>query len=220
MDTESLGRQVGIQDGLIRRPSERRSTSVDYRLEPNLPGYLRANPIPQWSLKTPCRGTNNTTASPPFTPTCLAYSTHIAVQLTGYTSGCLAIIGWNSLIRGNAPWQHIVADITHSWESRIASTRTDPVAERPGSGPEHNRLVLEDFGFVDVASHEFPHTRERTVESIIGWLFSTSRFSERVWGENARAFEEEIRTALLEHDDGAIYVEDVQCGYTFGRRAL
>lgn len=61
--------------------------------------------------------------------------------------GCLAILGWNSLLGGNAPWQRIVADISHRWKSRIASSRTRTVPEKPGSGPEHNRLVLEDFGF-------------------------------------------------------------------------
>jgi len=115
--------------------------------------------------------------------------------------GCLAILGWNSMVEGDAPWQRIVDDITHRWKSYIASTTTDAVPERPGSGQEHNQLVLEDFGFENVGNHEFPHIRERTVESIVGWLFSTSRFSERVWADNARAFEDEIRTALLEHDE-------------------
>jgi SAM-dependent methyltransferase len=132
--------------------------------------------------------------------------------------GCLAILGWNSLIGGNAPWQRIVADITRRWERSIAPTSLNLPKEKPGSGSDHSRLVLKDFGFEDVGSYEFPHTRERTVESIIGWLFSTSRFSERVWGEKAKEFKTEITNALLEYQDRGVYLEPVQCGYTIGRK--
>ncbi len=132
--------------------------------------------------------------------------------------GCLAIMGCNSMVKGKEPWQLIVADVARSWKDRVAPSSGSAGGERPGSGPEHNRLVLKDIGFEDVGSHDFPHARERTVESIIGWLFSSSRFSERVWGDDAKAFEAEIRTALLDHDDRGVYVERVQCGYTIGRR--
>ena len=132
--------------------------------------------------------------------------------------GCLAILGWNSLVGGDAPWQRIVADIARRWKRRITATRTDAPSERPGSGSEHSRLVLEDIGFVDVASFEFPHSRERTVESIIGWLFSTSQYSRRVLGDKAKDFEAEISDALLANDDRGVYLEHVQCGYTIGRK--
>jgi ubiquinone/menaquinone biosynthesis C-methylase UbiE len=132
--------------------------------------------------------------------------------------GCLAILGWNSLVGGDAPWQRIVADITRSWKRRIAPTMIGDARENPGSGPEHDRSVFEDFGFEDVGNHEFPHDRERTVESIVGWLFSTSRFSEKVLGEKAKEFEVEITDALLAHDDHGVYIEHVQCVYTIGRR--
>ena len=132
--------------------------------------------------------------------------------------GCLAIMGCSSMVRGKEPWQRIVAEIANEWEGRIASGDASTVSEKPGSGPEHNRLVLQDVGFDDIGSYEFPHTRRRTVDSIIGWLFSTSRFSERRWGDNAKAFEAEIRRALLNHDDRGAYVEHVQCGFTIGRR--
>lgn len=133
--------------------------------------------------------------------------------------GCLAILGWNSLIGGDAPWQRIVADITRRWKRRMASTsKAETTPEKPGIGPKHNRLVLEDFGFEDIGSYEFPHTRERTVESIIGWLFSTSRFSKRNWGDKSKDFEAEITNALMEYDDRGVYLEHVQCGYTIGKK--
>lgn len=132
--------------------------------------------------------------------------------------GCLAILGWNSLVGGDTPWQRIVADITRRWQRQIASANANATSEKPGSGPEHNRSVLGDFGFEDVDSYEFPHTRQRTVESIIGWLFSTSRFSEKVWGDKSKDFEAEITNALLAHDDRGVYLEHVQCGYTIGRK--
>ena len=132
--------------------------------------------------------------------------------------GCLAILGWNSVIGGDDPWQRIGAGITRRWRSRFISTDAKAAPKNPGSGPKHDMAVLEDFGFEDVGNYEFPHTRERTVESIIGWLFSTSRFSKKILGDHAKAFQEEIQSALLEHDDSGIYVEHVQCGYTFGKK--
>jgi len=75
---DSFCQQV-VREALLRPSSERCTTSVDNRLEPTLTRYLRATPQYPVASTAPCRDTNSH-------PTCLAYFTHIAVQLTGYTS--------------------------------------------------------------------------------------------------------------------------------------
>ncbi len=129
---------------------------------------------------------------------------------------CLAIVGCYGIVSGTETWQLIVADIVRKWTDR-GSASSDTSA-KPGRGPAHNILVLQEAGFRDVENHSFVHGHEWTLESIIGNLYSTSHCSRNVLGDRAEAFEADLVEALLAHDPGGRYQEEMRCGYTLGRR--
>jgi hypothetical protein len=84
--------------------------------------------------------------------------------------------------------------------------------------PENCERVLRKAGFVDVASYASLEPHTWTIESIVGYLYSTSVSSRKVLGSSVAEFEKELRSPLLAFDPDGIYRETMQRGYTFGRK--
>ena len=131
---------------------------------------------------------------------------------------CLASLGNYGVMEGKEPWQRIVADIVRYWTSRVRPSGGGSAQPQPGSGPTHYELVLRETGFEDAASYQFIEGHTWTIETIIGNLYSTSFCSKNVLGDNAEAFEADLRAALLAHDPSGAYREQMGFGYTIGRK--
>ncbi len=131
--------------------------------------------------------------------------------------GCLALIGCREILDGTEPWQRIVNDTIRKWRASASLNGRVP-RPQPKIGPEHNRLVLADAGFQDVASYSFAQEHTWTVESIVGYLCSTSICSGKALGELGDAFADDLRTHLLDYDSGGRYRSTVECGYSLGRK--
>jgi ubiquinone/menaquinone biosynthesis C-methylase UbiE len=143
----------------------------------------------------------------------------VAIQaLRWLKSGCcVTILGSHTILSGSEPWQRIAAGIIHRWRKRRLPNGDDS-RPKPGSGPEHNEQVLLEAGFSEVSSYSFIEAHEWSIESILGYLFSTSVCSKVVLGDDAEKFESDLRAALLAHDPGGIYREETRWGYTIGRK--
>jgi len=131
---------------------------------------------------------------------------------------CLVSLGSYGIMEGKEPWQRIVADIVRHWTSRAAAYGDVAAQPQPGSGPDHYERVLRATGFVEVASYPFVALYDWTIDTIIGNLYSTSFCSKQVLGDNAAAFEAEVKAALLAHDPSGTYHEQMNFGYTIGRK--
>jgi SAM-dependent methyltransferase len=134
--------------------------------------------------------------------------------------GHLAILGCFSILSGTERWQRIVVDIVRRWTARASPPNEDSAPRNPGSGPEHDQCVLKDQGFEEVGSHPFVETHDWTIDSILGYLYSTSVCSRNVLGGNADRFENDLRSALGNHDPGGVYRENLRWGFTMGRKPL
>jgi SAM-dependent methyltransferase len=132
--------------------------------------------------------------------------------------GCVAILGGYGLTSGTEPWQRLVAAIVRQWTRRTAAHGAVSVPPQPGSGPDHNERVLRATGFAEVASYSFIAPYDWTIDTIIGNLYSTSFCSKHVLGDNAAAFEAELKAALLAYDPSGKYPEQMRFGYTLGRK--
>ncbi len=133
---------------------------------------------------------------------------------------CLASLGSYGLIEGTEPWQRSVAEIVRRWTSRARPSGDGAAQPQPGSGPKHYELVLREAGFEDVASETFVEGHTWTIETIIGNLYSTSFCSKNVLGNNAEAFEADLRAALLAHDPSGTYHGQIGFGYIIGRKPM
>ena len=131
---------------------------------------------------------------------------------------CLVTMGCNNILSGTELWQSIVTEIVHKWANRNTARAESSSRLKRGCGPNHDELVLQDAGFEDVANYSFIHPQDWTVESIIGNLYSTSRCSRNVLGDNVRAFETDLKDALIAYDPNGHYRENMRCGYTLGKK--
>jgi len=132
----------------------------------------------------------------------------------------IAILGSYSILGGREPWQRIVIDVLGRWSGGLSPTTGATSSQQNKGDPKLHGQELIKAGFVDVATHSFFETHEWTLDSIVGFLYSTSVCSLAVLGTNAGPFEAEIRSALLEHDPVGLYRERIQWGYTIGRKPI
>ena len=116
---------------------------------------------------------------------------------------CLATLGCFSLLAGQEPWHDVLRAAVGPWtdQRRTAAQPTSPQALAPQTrGADHERGVLTSHGFEHVGTFEFPHPHVWTVDSILGNLRSTARFSSRALGNGAERFDAGVRRALLAFD--------------------
>lgn len=123
--------------------------------------------------------------------------------------GIMVILAGGSLWTGQADWQKKVKKVIQSWlgEKRRAGQGHYPDRHRP-----HEDLIHESpFVIVAQADHHMEHVW--SVESLIGYLYSTSFCNKKLLGDNISDFENDLKKALLEMDDSGAYVEQMAITY-------
>jgi SAM-dependent methyltransferase len=131
--------------------------------------------------------------------------------------GCIAVIGGGDMLYGNAPWHRVVLECVRTWTRDVFPQGWAPSGPKAGTGVVHDERVLRDAGFCDVASFEFTAPHVWSIESIVGYLRSTSVASARILGGKAADFDAALAAALLAHDPSGAYAEQIRFGYTLGR---
>ena len=109
-------------------------------------------------------------------------------------------------------------DVVRRWAKRLSKDGACSDPRGSAEGPDLHERMMREAGFIDVASHTFVEPQEWTIDSILGYLYSTSVCSKTVLGENAQPFEAELTAAILEHDPAGTYRENIQWGYTLARK--
>jgi SAM-dependent methyltransferase len=129
--------------------------------------------------------------------------------------GALALVGGGgSVWNGSEPWEQAVVEVIQRWlgTERRAGQGVYTVAHAPY--PE----ILARGGFVDVRRDEYPHRHVWEIDSIIGLLYSTSYCRRDYLGENAPAFEADLRRTLLALEPSARFEQTIVYDCTLGFR--
>jgi len=127
--------------------------------------------------------------------------------------GLFASIGGQNFLEGAAPWRRRLADVAAGW-----------IAAAAAPAPAHEDFVARqrrqfaEAGLTDFTVREFDVEHEWTVESLLGFLRSTSVLSRHALGDRHAAFETAVRAALLAADPSGRYRETLRFGYTVGRK--
>jgi ubiquinone/menaquinone biosynthesis C-methylase UbiE len=124
--------------------------------------------------------------------------------------GSIAIIGMYSIWLGEEPWHKMVSEFIKKWASKVTSCL--------GTNYRNYGLMLEDKSFINAGSYTFEFTNHCTIDSIIGYLYSTSRCSKKVLADDVSEFESGIRTELSKLNEKGIFSENITCGYTLGQK--
>ena len=144
----------------------------------------------------------------------------IAERATAWLApgGGLATLGCFSLMQGQDSWHETLRAVIRPWTDHGATAQPagTPLSPRP-RGADHERQVLTAHGFEHVGTHDFRHPYVWTLDSILGNLHSTSKFSRRLLGDKTERFDADVRRALLAYDASGRYPETLRFGYSLFR---
>lgn len=108
--------------------------------------------------------------------------------------GAIAIIGDGSFWTGEEPWQVKTKEIIQEF---LGPDRKAGKAKTYTTPPEPFTTILERNGFTNIVSKIIPVTRHWTLDSIIGYLYSTSFSSYALYDGRNKAFESKLKRELL-----------------------
>ena len=131
--------------------------------------------------------------------------------------GCVAALGCQNILDGEAAWQKAVAEVARRWMARAFPGGWGEAREGAAIGPGSYVRVLQAAGFTEVTERTFHEPRAWRFDEIVGYLQSTSVCSRRALGD-FDAFEAELRAALGDPTPAQRFPETMNWGYTLGRK--
>lgn len=128
--------------------------------------------------------------------------------------GAVAIFGDSSFWAIGSPWKDAVRAVIKDFlgEERRAGQGIFQHHDRP-----YNEF-LEESAFNQVEEVSVPVHRKWTIESILGYLYSTSFASRGLFGERIEEFEATVKDVLADHGDGETFPEESEFLLRVGRR--
>lgn len=128
--------------------------------------------------------------------------------------GAVAIFGDSSFWAIGSPWKDAVRTVIKDFlgEERRAGQGTFQHHDRP-----YNEF-LEESAFNQVEEVSVPVHRKWTIESILGYLYSTSFASRGLFGERIEEFESAVKDTLANHGDGETFPEENEFLLRIGHR--
>jgi hypothetical protein len=132
---------------------------------------------------------------------------------------CIAIAGSSSLGTGKEEWQALARRVLARDRPPVQPASKTIPRVAPGAAERmlSHQEVLTQAGFEEVEQYEVPAPRVWTLDSFIGYLYSTSFASKGSLGSSAESIEEELRRELLAYDPSGRYPETIAFSYILGR---
>ena len=132
--------------------------------------------------------------------------------------GCVALLWSESPWRGNQPWQRAMAELVQDWQRRLGALDRVPEGWEEALNRTPHAEVLRRAGFEYEGRGEFAVSREWTLESLLGFVYSTSILNLGVLD----ALQGEFETDLHRHlgDTAGTFTQETTCAYDLARRTL
>jgi len=132
---------------------------------------------------------------------------------------CMAIAGSSSLGTGKEEWQALARRVLARDRPPEQPAATTTPGATPGAAERmlSHQEVLTQAGFEEVEQYDFPTPHVWTLDSFVGYLYSTSFASKGSLGSSAESVEEELRRELLAYDPSGRYSETIDFYYILGR---
>lgn len=114
--------------------------------------------------------------------------------------GTIAIIGDGSFWTGKEPWQKKVKEVIQ----QFLGTERNAGKEKKYNAPvEPYTITLEKNGYVDIDYKSIFVVRHWSIDSIIGYLYSTSFSAWELYNGNNQLFESTLEKELIIANDGS-----------------
>jgi SAM-dependent methyltransferase len=132
--------------------------------------------------------------------------------------GCVAVLGGGMPWPGDASWQQAIEAVTTRWQTELGSWDRIPSGWQDAMDRDPHARVLERAGLVYEGKFEFSVAYRWSVESLAGFVYSTSLLSRAVLGTRIDDFERDLSRALLDARPDGDFEHELSFGYELARR--
>ncbi len=133
--------------------------------------------------------------------------------------GGLALV-WGGLPwEGVEAWQRAVTALLKGWVAKVGATDRVPSGWQQVMDRHPHEQVLLEAGFEYVGKFEFVVEQAWTVETLTGFVYSTSFLNRDVLGDRATAFERDLAEVLQSHVLDGVFHESTRYAYQLARKA-
>lgn len=130
--------------------------------------------------------------------------------------GAVALLWGGTPWRSHSRWQGALSGVIEEWTHRTGAAARVPQGWQREDYP--HEMVLRDAGFAHFVEYRLKVRHTWMLDDILGLLRSTSFTSRSAMGDHADDFEEAVRSALLEIDQGGMYEQEIDFGAQIARR--
>ncbi len=131
--------------------------------------------------------------------------------------GHMALLWGGNPVDGGSDWQEVLRAVMTDWLDRIGEERLPAGWEEAMARGPHEH-VLSCAGFNYEGSHDFAIQNVWTVETLIGFLYSTSILSRHALGDLAPSFEDDLSERILGCRPDGTFEQTVRFSYQLARK--
>jgi ubiquinone/menaquinone biosynthesis C-methylase UbiE len=133
--------------------------------------------------------------------------------------GCLALLWSDTPTSGDEPWQSAMREAFERWMDAVGARNRLPAGWEEVMARDPNEQVLRRAGLTYEGKFEFSVVKQWTIESLIGFVYSTSLLSRGALGDHADAFENDLQEQLLRCCPDGVFEQDLTFAYELARHA-
>jgi SAM-dependent methyltransferase len=131
--------------------------------------------------------------------------------------GCVALLWGESPWRGDRPWQGVLADTLERWTDAVGARHRVPTGWEQVIDRDPHEQVLRRAGLFYEGLFEFSVVERWSIQTLIGFVYSTSFLNRTVLERHVDEFESDLRRRLLACCADGVFEQDLAFAYELAR---
>jgi len=132
------------------------------------------------------------------------------------SGGYVALLWGGNPTEGDRDWQELLRAVMVDWLGRTGDRL--PANWQEAMVRDPHEQILSRVGFNYEGSHDFAIRHVWTIETLTGYLYSTSILSRQALGDLARSFEEDLSVRMLRSHPTGRFEQDVRFSYQLAQK--
>jgi SAM-dependent methyltransferase len=132
--------------------------------------------------------------------------------------GCVALLWSGSPWRGDPPWQRALQDTLDRWMDAVDGRDRVPAGWEAAMERDPHEDVLRRAGLSYEGTWEYSVVQHWSIESLIGFVYSTSFLNRAVLQQQVDEFERDLRRQLVACCPDGVFEQDLTFAYELARR--
>jgi SAM-dependent methyltransferase len=132
--------------------------------------------------------------------------------------GCVALLWGGTPWRGTRAWQRVLHATLERWRDKVGARERVPQGWEQAMDRDTHEHVLRRAGLSYEGRFEFPVAERWNVESLTGFVYSTSDLNRTVLRGHTDEFESDLQTQLLACRPDGVLEQDLTFAYELARR--